>query len=381
VINRLRLGPDIGAQLGLARLKLLLDLIEEFSFVNDLDRAVALAALMTPVLRGACDVAPMILILAHTASSGKSFLADITNTIVRGQKCPVITAAESVEEMEKRLGALILEGVQIISLDNCSHNLGGDLLCQITERPLIRIRILGKSQTPECEWCGTLFANGNNILLLDDMTRRAIICNLDPKMERPEQREFKNNPIEMVMADRGAYIAAILSIARAYLMSGESVKCPPIASYGQWSRMVREPLIWLGEADVVKSMEQARDIDPDRTSARELVEHWGLILGYGQSYTSNDIVRIATGGEKIKDNKETETWIFHHPEFRELLISRCGTGSRVESRLLGRWLMKIRGQIHNDQRIDLVESRTHGNKFKLTALKKPAPEVSEVSEV
>ena len=193
--------PLIGEDRAAAQEALLLlkELIAEFRFESKLDRAVALAALMTPVLRGSCDVVPLIAILAHTASSGKSFLADLANTIVRAQKCPVITAPESQEEMEKRLGAIVLEGAQIVSLDNCSHNLGGDLLCQITERPLIRIRVLGKSEAPECEWRGTLFANGNNVLLVGDMTRRTIICNLDPQMERPELRRFRFNPIGSIV--------------------------------------------------------------------------------------------------------------------------------------------------------------------------------------
>jgi putative DNA primase/helicase len=168
-----------------AALALFKDLLSEFPFVTDLDRSVALAALMTPILRGACDVTPLLLIIATTPGSGKSYLADIASTIVRAQKCPVITAARG-EETEKRLGALILEGVQIISLDNCIYDLGGAMLCQIVERPLIRTRILGRSETPECEWRGTLFANGNNIGVMGDMTRRTIECNLDSGMERPD---------------------------------------------------------------------------------------------------------------------------------------------------------------------------------------------------
>ena len=256
-----------------AALALFKDLLSEFPFVTDLDRAVALAALMTPVLRGACDVTPLLLILATTPGSGKSYLADIASTIVRAQKCPVITAAHG-EETEKRLGALILEGVQIISLDNCTDYLGGAMLCQMVERPLIRTRILGKSETPECEWRGTLFANGNNIGVMGDMTRRTIECNLDAGMERPELRKFSFDPIERVMANRGAYVAAALTIALAYRASGERAACDPIASYGQWSRVVREPLIWLGEADPVRSMERARDMDPEQVAARELVAHW-----------------------------------------------------------------------------------------------------------
>jgi putative DNA primase/helicase len=134
-----------------AALKLLDNLLVNFPFETAVDRSVALAAILTAVLRGAFNVAPMNLLRAPDAGSGKSFLADLVSTIARGQVCPVITNAKSIEEMEKRLGSLILEGAPIISLDNCSHDLGGDLLCQITERRLIRIRILGKSEAPECE--------------------------------------------------------------------------------------------------------------------------------------------------------------------------------------------------------------------------------------
>jgi putative DNA primase/helicase len=362
----LRLPPILDSRESAeAALNLLKELLQEFQFVSELDRAVALAGLMTPVLRGACDVVPLIVILAHTASSGKSFLADLASAIVRGQKCPVITAAESQEEMEKRLGAIILEGAQTVSLDNCSHDIGGDLLCQITERPLLRIRILGKSEAPECEWRGTLFANGNNILLVGDMTRRSLLCNLDPQMERPELRRFKFNPIERIMSDRGAYVAAVLTIASAYLASGTRAECEPIASYGQWSRVVREPLIWLGEPDPVKSMDQARDMDPERSHARELVGHWSECLDVKLSYTAREIIEAAEAGEM-----QEGTFIHHHPEFRDLLLVRCGSGERIEPRKLGNWLMRIRGQIHNGHyRIDLVtESDKHGNRYRLVDL-------------
>jgi putative DNA primase/helicase len=332
-----------------AALALFMELLSEFPFVTDLDRSVALAALMTPVLRGACDVTPLLLILATTPGSGKSYLADIASTIVRAQKCPVITAARG-EEAEKRLGALILEGVQIISVDNCIYDLGGAMLCQIVERPLIRTRILGRSETPECEWRGTLFANGNNIGVMGDMTRRTIECNLEPGMERPELREFSFDPIKRVMANRGAYVAAALTIALAYGASGERAACDPIASYGQWSRVVREPLIWLGEADPVRSMERARDMDPEQAAARELVAHWAACLGLDKQYTAHEIVqRVCHDG----------TVLLKCPEFRELLLSQCGAGNQVDTRKLGQWLKRISGRLYDGHRIVLGRADKH----------------------
>ena len=64
--------------------------------------------------------------------------------IATGRLCPVITASKSAEETEKRIGSVLLSGTPIVSLDNCTHDLGGELLCQLTERPVVKIRILGR---------------------------------------------------------------------------------------------------------------------------------------------------------------------------------------------------------------------------------------------
>jgi putative DNA primase/helicase len=100
------------------------DLHSGFPFVSQVDRSVALAGQLTSVLRGGFDVAPMHLFRAHDVGSGKSLLADLMSTVARGLPCPVITFVKSVEEMEKRLGAFVLQGVPMISLDNCSGNIG-----------------------------------------------------------------------------------------------------------------------------------------------------------------------------------------------------------------------------------------------------------------
>jgi len=340
-------------------LALLKSLLLNFPFVADVDRAVALAATQTAVLRGGFDVAPMSLFRAPDIGSGKSFLADLVSAIARGQPCPVITNAKSIEEMEKRLGALVLEGVPMISLDNCSGNIGGDLLCQITERRLIRIRILGKSEAPECEWRGVLFGTGNNIALVGDMTRRGLVANLNAKVERPELREFSFDPVERVLADRGAYIAAAITMTRAYITAGSPKVCGPLGSYGQWGRMVRSPLIWLGEEDPVKSMDAAREEDPMRRAVNSLITIWRDNLMHDVGYTAATLIDRAT--DRTVERLPTS-------ELHELLLQQAGTPrGDVDTRRLGNWLMSIRGRIHDGYCIELVkESSSHGNRYALT---------------
>jgi putative DNA primase/helicase len=299
---------------------------------------------------------------AHTAGTGKSHLVDVAAAIATGRRCPVIAAGKTEEETEKRLGALLRDGVAIVSIDNVNGELGGDALAQMTERPLVRVRILGKSETPEFECKAAIFATGNNLTLLGDMVRRAVIATLDAEIERPELRDFKFDPIERVLQNRGAYVAACLTIALAYRAAGLPAACRPLGSYNEWSDTVRAPLIWLGEADPIASMETARQEDPELAAIRELFVLWEEHLRDHGAMTTSAVVKFACerpilGGE------------FKYPELRDLLLRVAGEGGAVSPKRLGKWLSKIAGRVVNGLRLEMKRDESHGNRFAL----RPAP--------
>ena len=266
----------------LKALALLKGLLVEFPFGGDVDRAVALSAMITPVVRGAFAVAPMHSTKAPVAGSGKSYLFDVVAAICTGQRMPVMAAGASEEELEKRLGAALLTGQPLICIDNVNGELKGDALCQAIERSLVEIRILGESERVRIEARGTsLFSTGNNVTIVGDLCRRVITAVLDALMEAPETREFKTNPFEMVLANRGAYIAAALTICRAYVLAGKPGRATRLASFEGWSDIVRSALIWLGEADVVASIAVAQSNDPERTELSELLSAWIEALRIG----------------------------------------------------------------------------------------------------
>jgi putative DNA primase/helicase len=345
-----------------AALKKLRGLLVDFPFVGDVDRAVALSAILTAVLRGAFTLAPMFLFSAHEAGTGKSFLVDLISTIVRGRPCPVITASPSKEEMEKRLGALLLEGVPIFSIDNCSINLEGDLLCQFTTQQTVKTRVLGKSEMPECESRATGLASGNNVGFVGDMTRRGLTCHLDAGVERPELRSFKANPIKTVLAGRADFIAACLTIGRAYVLNRPKIKCDPFGSFEEWSRFAREPLIWLGEADPVKSTETARLEDPERIQARALAVEWKTHLTIGKAYRVSEIIAEATKMDGLGPA---------HPDLNDLLLTKCSAPNRreVDPYRVGKWLERIKGQVHGGWRLEIgQQSASHGNRWRIVAV-------------
>lgn len=319
----------------LARLDLLLD---EFPFVDAASRSVALSALITPVVRGAMLVAPMHVTKAPVAGSGKSYIIDLASALNSGERAPVFSAGKTEEELEKRLVGALLSGQTFISLDNVNGELGGDFLCQMVERPVVSARPLGQSTTIKIESRATCFATGNNIRLVGDMTRRVLLCSLDPDMERPETREFKGNPFDAVLADRGFYVAAALTVVRAYVVAGFPGQLPALASFEDWSRLVRSALVWLGRPDPVETMNAAREDDPIKTSLAFLYSTWREAT-LDNSKTAGELVTLATsqGFEG-----------FAYPSLNEALISFAGDRSgRIDARTFGTKLSK-----HKDRVID-----------------------------
>lgn len=347
-------------------LTLLIEPLAGFPFVKPVDRAVALSGILTAVIRPSLPVAPLHGIRASTAGSGKSYLVDVISTIATGRPCSVMAVGKTEEETEKRLGALLLDGAPIISIDNVNGELGGDMLCQMTERPLVRARILGKSEMPEIECRATVMATGNNLTMLGDMTRRAVMSTLDPRLERPELREFDFDPISRILEHRGAYIAAAITIVRAYRAAGSPSQCGPIGSYGAWSDSVRSALIWLGEADPVSSMDTMRDEDPELVVISELFSAWRAALVTGASYSSIQIEEAAS--ERFMDGA------FMHPEFRDVLMRQANAGPAISTKRLGRWLTRIKGRVVDGWRLEMIADAKRGNRYALVEAQHEAQE-------
>jgi hypothetical protein len=331
-----------------AALVLLADLFAEFSFKDEqLDRSVALSGLLTALVRGALPTAPVLLVHADTPGTGKSYLIDLIAMVATGRLCPVITASKSAEETEKRIGSVLLSGTPIVSLDNCTHDLGGELLCQLTERPVVKIRILGRSEMPDCECRTAVYATGNNITFIGDMVRRGLVCNLEALTERPELREFQNDALERAATNRGAYVAAALTIMRAYLTAGAPRVCGSLGSYSAWSTMVRSPLVWLNESDPITSVESIRQEDPELSNIREFFSLWlAYDLGLATPYTTSRIIEVACMASAPNN--------YSPPALKQFLLRVAASRGNewvVSAERLGHWLRKISGRIVAEHRL------------------------------
>jgi putative DNA primase/helicase len=165
-----------------------------------------------------------------------------------------------------------------------------------------------------------------------DMSRRTLICNLDANVERPELKTFKQKPLEMIRSRRGDYIGAALTIIKAYQSAGSPADYDDLASYDQWSRMVRGPLIWLGLPDPALSMEEARRDDPELAALRAFLTSCATLWWPDEAtFVAREVVgRAELGGEYM--------------DLADVLTIVCGE-KPVNSLNVGYWLRRIEGRI------------------------------------
>ncbi len=326
-----------------AALDLLASLIANFPFVGGVDRSVALSAMLTACIRRNLPTAPLHAFDAPVAGSGKSKLVDIATLIATGRVAAVIAQGQKEEELEKRLGALMLAGEQVVAIDNCEAPLGGDFLCQMLTQTSLRMRILGKSEVPELPTTALVTATGNNLTLIGDMTRRAILCRLDPRCERPELRRFNSDPVILLQEGREPYLVAALTVLRAFHVAGRPLQADPLGSFEVWSNWVRGALLWLGEVDPVDSMEDIRADDPRQEAITAVLTQWWEVLS-DRMVTVRQIIDAATAQRTAVDSIQSRHE-FAHPDFREALLTVAGESGAINSRRLGRWVSGLNGRV------------------------------------
>jgi hypothetical protein len=282
--------------------------------------------------------------------TGKSLLVDIASWLANGEAAPVISQGSSKEETEKRLGAELLSGNSIVSFDNCGSAVDSELLCQALTQRELRVRELGFSRNVKVPITALVTVNGNNLIIANDLTRRTLLAQLDAGMERPETRTFKHKVNELAREHRGAFVAAGLTILRAWHVAyagGTRINVEPMGSFEEWSHRIRCPLLWLDRTDPCDSIKTIRENDPERTMLAAVLVQWEMNLGTTAAFPLRQIIdkatTLAAGQLGIAGSPATP----RDPDFYHALVAAAGTakGGGINNDRLGRWLSKNNGKI------------------------------------
>jgi hypothetical protein len=186
-----------------------------------------------------------------------------------------VTAGASSEELEKRIAAELMEGSPALFLDNLNNTtFKSDLLASaITERPA-KVRVLGRSQMVLLNATAFVILTGNGLRVSEDLARRFIAVDFDPRTEDPEARPFKNNIRAEVTKRRKELLAALLTIWRWGRITKNITPGLPLGSFEQWTSWVRDPLLALGCKDPAARVSEAKERDGRRQTLADVIAIW-----------------------------------------------------------------------------------------------------------
>jgi hypothetical protein len=115
---------------------------------------------------------------------------------------------------------------------------------------------------------------GNGLTVSEDLARRFIAVNFDPRTEDPEARRFTTDIRAEVRARRTELLAALLTIWRWGRIATDIKAGLSLGSFEQWCRWVRDPLLALGCQDPAERVSEAKQRDGRRQAFAELFAIW-----------------------------------------------------------------------------------------------------------
>lgn len=326
----------------LEALNYLKEIIDEFPFKEDCDKAVALAAILTSLIRPFVKTSPLFAITAPCPGTGKSTLADLISIITTGKPASAFKYFPDEAELTKSLVAILLSGPSVILIDNVTTLVKSEIISQVLTQETILERILGHSKKFHISTSTIMLMTGNNLTLAEDMTRRTLYCCLDANVEKPATRQFKRDIYSFARQERYKIITAILTIHKAFRLNNipGTSNLKPMNGFNEWSEIVRGPLVWLGEIDPLKSQATLEALDPTRSSTEAVFLAWHELFGNAKKSAQEIIETIdnTLQDEKIK-------------RLKDALIAAIINQKGLTAHTLGKWLSKNKDMIYGNYKL------------------------------
>lgn len=275
--------PEKLTKLDIERAKALITMpIQEFPFIGPQDRTAALCALFEQIVRPMISgPRPFYVFEAppNAQGSGKTLLAKIFQSIITGDEPFVSAIGQQNEEIEKRITTYLREGHPFLILDNLKSEISSTALEQLATSPRWQARLLSTNQAPIVPQNTTWVLTLNAAKVNRDFSRRAVMCRLDSKTDKPWERTgFKlEDPVEWGRSRRGAIIRAILILVRAWVLDGMPRDTEVVrGSFESWARVMGGLMKHAGFTDLKRALLESDEREASTEDHKFLIKLWLL---------------------------------------------------------------------------------------------------------
>jgi hypothetical protein len=302
--------------------------IEEFPFADTAGMANTIGMMLTPLARTAIEgPVPMAAISAPSPGTGKGLLAEVASLIATGRAAGMFGAPQNSDEWQKAILAKLIEGQELVCLDNVEYPLGDPYLCSAITAAYMEGRVLGHSDIVRVPQRSVWMATGNNLKTRGDMPRRVYWIRLDAQIAQPWRRaDYAIKDLRgYTRAHRGELLAALLTLLRAWYAAGcPAPDCPVMGSFEEWQRVIGGTLQNAGVGGFLANMDEMYETgDTEATMWEAFLTAWRTVER--RPVTCKALVELCD----------------QHQALQELVPDRVVDGGRVNTRKLGKGLEKI----------------------------------------
>ncbi len=242
--------PNIETSLSLGEATgIIKDILKDFSFRSKQDFSNAVAAILTPHIKGLLPKfttrSPMFGYMGNRPGVGKGYLAALTSLIMEGihiNQPPVSTSdrkTDNSEELRKKITSAMIAGILFYVTDNNKGHMDSPVLEAAITSEKWEDRLLGENISVVLNNELIYGFTGNiNLTLSPDLQRRTKIIYLHSEVENIDSRKFSRpNLHEWVVNNRGLILSAIYTLIRNWFEKGCLKSKLEYNGFPEWGRI------------------------------------------------------------------------------------------------------------------------------------------------
>ncbi|MCC7495821.1 MAG: toprim domain-containing protein, partial [Fimbriimonadaceae bacterium] len=337
------------AEIDAARALLCDDLLGDFPFTGEAERAHVLALLLLGFVRPMVDgPTPLHMIEKPTPGTGATLMVDAIATILTGCGASVMTEGRDEDEWRKRLTAKLRQLPALLLIDNLRQELDSAALAAALTAPAWEDRILGQSEMVRlpirCAWVAT----GNNPAVSHEIARRLVRIRLDSRSDQPWRRDGFRHPDLMVWirSNRARLVAACLTLCRAWIAAGRPRGARSLGSFEGWCHTLGGILEVAGVSGFLGNLDEVLEAsDTEGNTWRSLIQLWWDRFGSAEVSVSDltGFAQTAEASLPITAKTDHALKVSLGVAFRKLRDRAFRTSERLVH-------LRSCGIVHNSQR-------------------------------
>jgi len=270
------------------------NLLADFNFVGEPEKANCFAALLTPLVREMVNgPTPLFWVDKSTGGSGGTLLSSVIAAPHLGAPPSGVTAPRDEAEWNRVILSTLLRSPNVFFIDNCNEHLSSEALAHAITASRYEGRIIGSSKNEAADVRCLWIINGNNLRFGWELARRVVRIRIDAHIGG---RKFVHtNLLPWIFQNRAGVIYNLLILVRAWQTRGQlqpATNTPDFGSFDSWRSVVGGILNACGIAGFLLNLEDARrEADQESAVIRAFLEAWRTERGPGP-VTATDLLVI-----------------------------------------------------------------------------------------